>query len=247
MKKIKTVKELSEQTGLSPTIIKSLIVDYDIPSVQIGSNKDSLILINEEEFKKVFTNINVGLKIRTLERRRKNKEKSKVWYQENKKQELEKSAKRCDENYNTFGRRTKHTRGKGSILKRDYELTEEELRRRNNKRETRKNRSGEKRKGHSVLIRYDGKLNDLSGSEYSKELSKEQKRQKRCAILGTIGKVRPSEHFLFDFDLEQMLKDKAYVTSGNRKIYITKWWEGTIRHWTVNDGVWKKENKNNDN
>lgn len=75
MEKIKTVKELSEQTGLSPTIIKSLIVDYDIPSVQIGSNKNSLILINEEEFKKVFTNINVGLKIRTLERRRKKQRK----------------------------------------------------------------------------------------------------------------------------------------------------------------------------
>lgn len=25
-----------------------------------------------------------------------------------------------------------------------------------------------------------------------------------------------------------------------RYIYITKWWEGEIRHWTVKDGVWKE-------
>ena len=31
------------------------------------------------------------------------------------------------------------------------------------------------------------------------------------------------------------------------KYYITKWWQGEIRHWTVKDGIWKetfdKQNK----
>lgn len=46
--------------------------------------------------------------------------------------------------------------------------------------------------------------------------------------------------FLFDFDLEQMLKDNVYYNYGKCKIYIEKWWDGEIRHWTVNDGIWKK-------
>lgn len=52
--------------------------------------------------------------------------------------------------------------------------------------------------------------------------------------------MTPSIHFLFDFDLEQMLKDGVYVTEGGKNKYITKWWDGEIRHWTVNDGIWKK-------
>ena len=72
------------------------------------------------------------------------------------------------------------------------------------------------------------------------EQCREYNRQKGCAIRGYTAKVKPSEHFLFDFDLEQMLKDNVYRTSGNGKCtYITKWWDGTIRHWTVNDGIWK--------
>lgn len=46
--------------------------------------------------------------------------------------------------------------------------------------------------------------------------------------------------FLFDFDLEQMLKDNVYLSSSRGKQYITKWWKGEIRHWTVNDGIWKE-------
>ena len=43
-----------------------------------------------------------------------------------------------------------------------------------------------------------------------------------------------------DFDLEQMLKENVYYIDGNRKYYIAKWWDGEIRHWTVNDGIWKE-------
>lgn len=68
---------------------------------------------------------------------------------------------------------------------------------------------------------------------------KEYKRQKYCAIRGYIGRTKPSEHFLFDFDLEQMLKDNVYCVNGTSRQYIHKWWNGEIRHWTVNDGVWK--------
>ena len=76
--------------------------------------------------------------------------------------------------------------------------------------------------------------------EYERIQCREYNRQKGCAIRGYTAKVKPSEHFLFDFDLEQMLKDNVYRTSGNgKRTYITKWWDGTIRHWTVNDGIWK--------
>lgn len=68
----------------------------------------------------------------------------------------------------------------------------------------------------------------------------EYNRQVYCAIRGYIGKIQPSEHFVFDFDLEQMLKDNVYCRSGKNRKYITKWWKGEIRHWTVNDGIWKE-------
>lgn len=241
MNKIKTLTEIQNETGLSKTIIKSLIVDYNIPCVQIGNNRDALILVDEEQFKKVFTNVNVELKLRTQERRRKSKERSRKWYSENSNSEIEKATERADRNTNTFGRRTGHARGQGSMLKRDYELTSEELERRNNKRESRKGRKAKsKRKGHSILVWYDGTLEHLTESEYNKVYNREFKRQKRRAVLGVDKGVTPSIHFLFDFDLEQMLKDGVYVTEGGKNKYITKWWDGEIRHWTVNDGIWKK-------
>ena len=52
MNKIKTLTEIQNETGLSKTIIKSLLVDYNIPNVQLGDNRDSLILVDEEQFKK---------------------------------------------------------------------------------------------------------------------------------------------------------------------------------------------------
>lgn len=107
MSKIKTLTEIQNETGLSKTIIKSLISDYDIPSVQLGDNKDSLIFVDEEQFKKVFTNVNVELKLRTQERRRKSREKSRKWYSENSDSEIEKATERADKSTNTFGRSIK--------------------------------------------------------------------------------------------------------------------------------------------
>lgn len=143
----------------------------------------------------------------------------------------------CDKKNNTFGR-TGNKRGQGNILKRDYELTEEQLQKRNNHRHMRKYRK-ERTNPQGILIWYSGLLDDLSSKEYGKILTREYSRQKSCAIRGCIGRVKPSEHFLFDFDLEQMLKDNVYRSDGISRVYIHKWWKGEIRHWTVNDGVWK--------
>lgn len=134
--------------------------------------------------------------------------------------------------------RNGRSRGNGGMLKRDYELTEEQLKRRNASRKYRKvNRAMTHVEG--ILIWYDGKLQDLETKEYRNILRKEYKRQRNCAIRGYVGITQPSEHFLFDFDLEQMLENNAYFT-GKRRYYITKWWKGEIRHWTVNDGIWKE-------
>ena len=40
---------------------------------------------------------------------------------------------------------------------------------------------------------------------------------------------------------ENYLKNGTKTQNNNPKNkYITKWWDGEIRHWTVNDGIWKK-------
>lgn len=139
---------------------------------------------------------------------------------------------------NTFGR-DGVKRGNNGMLKRDYELTNKQLKRRNKGREARESKiKNENPQG--VVIWYSGMLNDLDCDEYAREMMKEYSRQKRCAIRGYVARVKPSENFLFDFDLEQMLKDKVYYMSGGSKKHITKWWKGEIRHWTVNDGIWKE-------
>ena len=144
-----------------------------------------------------------------------------------------------DKNTNTFGR-AGHKRGNFTTMKRDYELTEQQLARRNKQRERKKYKT-KRTNPHGILVWYDGKLNNITTEEYTKVMSREYNIQKICAIRGYIARKQPSEHFLFDFDLEQMLKDNTYYSShGNRK-YIEKWWDGTIRHWTVNDGVWKNK------
>ena len=97
-----------------------------------------------------------------------------------------------------------------------------------------------KRKMYGILVWYSGGLEELSIVEYSRALTKEYKRQRNCAIRGYVGRVNPSEHFLFDFDLEQMLKDKVYYYVNGERRYVTKWWKGEIRHWTVKDGIWKE-------
>lgn len=148
----------------------------------------------------------------------------------------------CDKRVNVFQRRG-HVRGNSGMLKRDYELTEEQLKRRERGRKERRkyrNSKRERRKLYGVLVWYDGKLNNLNSKEYRREIGKEYKRQVKCAIRGYVARVIPSEHFLFDFDLEQMLKDNVCIDNGKRRYYITKWWKGEIRHWTVNDGIWRE-------
>lgn len=148
--------------------------------------------------------------------------------------------KNKDETQNTFrGELEKKRRGCSNILKRDYELTEEQLKKRECTRRYR-NYNSENKNAHGILIWYDKKLDELDYKTYTKILIREYSRQRGCAIRGYIGRKKPSEHFLFDFDLEQMLKDNVYCMKNDKKEYITKWWDGEIRHWTVNDGVWKK-------
>ena len=147
--------------------------------------------------------------------------------------------RRKDKTYNTFGR-VGCKRGNNGIIKRDYELTEQQLARRNKQREMSKHKT-KRINPQGVLIWYDGKLDDMTSEEYQKIMIREYMIQKICAIRGCIARKQPSEHFLFDFDLEQMLKDNVYYGCGKNRIYIEKWWDGTIRHWTVNDGIWKNK------
>lgn len=148
-----------------------------------------------------------------------------------------------DRNVNTF-QRCKKKRGDGNFLKRDYELTKEQLERRNKSRKQRTGKYGCNIIPHGIMIWYDRKLDDLSKKEYKQLWNREYSRQRGCAIRGYIGRTKPSEHFLFDFDLEQMLKDNVYTQGreNNKRCnkYMTRWWKGTIRHWTVNDGIWKE-------
>lgn len=163
---------------------------------------------------------------------------SRKWYRKNIEHSREKGRNDCDKRMNTFQRKGR-VRGNSGMLKRDYELTEEQLKRRNKSRKYHKINCG-KVNAQGILIWYDGKLQDLESKEYLNIMHKEYNRQKDCAIRGYIGRKQPSEHFLFDFDLEQMLKDNVYCKIGNKRKYITKWWKGEIRHWTVNDGIWKE-------
>lgn len=150
-------------------------------------------------------------------------------------------AKRYDDRErNTFGRRG-CKRGNSGMLLRDYELTEGQLKRRNKTRDRSDRKSRQKRSNpHGIIVWYDGLLNDCSIVEYKRIMTNEYHRQKICAIRGYVGRTKPSEHFLFDFDLEQMLKDNVCYGNMRNKYYITKWWDGEIRHWTVNDGIWRK-------
>lgn len=163
---------------------------------------------------------------------------SEYYKTEKRREQIKKALKRRnDKTINTFGR-VGNKRGNGGIVKRDYELTEQQLERRNKNRESRKHKT-KRINPQGVLIWYDGKLDDITSEEYGKIMMREYAIQRICAIRGYIARKQPSEHFLFDFDLEQMLKDNVYYDSGKNKTYIEKWWDGTIRHWTVNDGIWK--------
>ena len=165
----------------------------------------------------------------------------------NSSEEVRKKYTKYSRECSTFGREKK--RGNCGISVRDYELTEEQLRKRNKTREYRKakGRYNPMKNPYGILVWYDGNLDDLPTEEYDKAYKREYARQFNCAVKGCTGRLEPSEHFLFDFDLEQMLKGNVYCGSTKYKYYITKWWDGTIRHWTVKDGIWKetfdKQNK----
>lgn len=146
------------------------------------------------------------------------------------------SRKMQDKIGNTFGRRG-CKRGNTGKLKRDYELTDEQLIRREY---NRKKKNHKKAKGYGVLVWYSENLENIDSMEYRRIMIREYQRQRLCAIRGYVGKTKPFEHFLFDFDLEKMLKDNIYYMSGNKRQCITKWWKGEIRHWTVKDGIWKE-------
>lgn len=160
------------------------------------------------------------------------------YYKANMEDIRKKDKERADKNYNTF-QRCKRSRGSGSSLKRDYELTKEQLKRRENRRKIGRPKKP-RTNAYGILIWYSGRLNDLTNEEYARIMVNEYSLQRTCAIRGYIARKYPSEHFLFDFDLEQMLKDKCSYTDRSKRKYITKWWDGEIRHWTVNDGIWKK-------
>lgn len=164
-------------------------------------------------------------------------------YQRSRYSSSEEVRKKCavySRKMSTFGRERK--RGYCGISVRDYELTEEQLKKRNKTREYRKAKDGYNpmKNPYGILVWYDGKLDDLTTEEYIKIYKREYARQFNCAIRGSMGKIEPSEHFLFDFDLEQMLKGNVYYGQTKYKYYITKWWQGEIRHWTVKDGIWKE-------
>ena len=134
----------------------------------------------------------------------------------NKSEKGKQAQKKFKDKYsNTFGR-DGCKRGCSGMLKRDYELTEQEFVRRNVKRK----QHGSKTKitnPHGILIWYDGTLNNLSTEEYKRMQHAEYMRQKKCAIRGYVGRVQLSEHFLFDFDLEQMLKDNVYFSTMEKR------------------------------
>lgn len=166
------------------------------------------------------------------------RDKWKQYYNSNIEHSREKRRNNNDKWTNTFQKKGR-PRGCSGMLRRDYELTEEQLKRRNTSRKHRKNNCANIN-AEGILVWYDGKLQDLESKEYRKIMSREYWLQRACAIRGYVGKKQPSEHFLFDFDLEQMLEDNAYFGTGKYRRYITKWWKGEIRHWTVNDGIWKE-------
>lgn len=165
--------------------------------------------------------------------------KNKYYYHRNPEYSKEKAKKNSDKRTNTFKRKG-IPRGSGVILKRDYELTDEQLKCRERNRKYSKHKQ-RRTNVQGLLIQYDGKLNNLDSKEYARIMYREYHRQRTCAINGYFGRTKPSEHFLFDFDLEQLLNDNAYISVRNGRKHITKWWKGEIRHWTVNDGIWREQ------
>lgn len=101
--------------------------------------------------------------------------------------------RRKDKIVNTFGR-AGCKRGNSGIMKRDYELTEQQLARRNKQRELRKHKT-KRVNPQGLLIWYDGKLDNMTSEEYERIMMREYAIQRVCAIRGYIARKQPSEHF----------------------------------------------------
>lgn len=90
--------------------------------------------------------------------------------------------KECEQIYSRercpFGRPSKTIRGQSNILKRDYELSEEQLKKREYYRKN-NNYNGENKNAHGILIWSDKKLNELDYKTYIKMLRREYNRQKK--------------------------------------------------------------------
>lgn len=152
------------------------------------------------------------------------KECYKAYYREqyNSSEEVRKKHAKYNRERSTFGRERK--RGNCGISVRDYELTEEQLRKRNKAREYKNGKTGSNsmKNCYGILVWYDGKLDDLPTEEYDKAYKREYARQFNCAVKGCTGRLEPSEHFLFDFDLEQMLKGNVYYGQTKKQILYYK-------------------------
>ena len=143
---------------------------------------------------------------------------------------LERSCKQCNKAYckkynnkmfNTFSGEYKVRKGCSKFVKRDYELTEKQLKKREWNR-LHNNCKSKNSNPYGILIWYDEKLNELNNELYNRIFVREYTRQRYCAIRGYVGKTKPSEHFLFDFDLEQMLKDNVYCMSEKKQTVHNK-------------------------
>lgn len=80
----------------------------------------------------------------------------------------EKAKKQGNKRKNTFSGTERNCRGKSHIVKRDYELTEEQLQKREAQRKGHKTRN-KKESVHGILVWYDGQLNNFDKREYKKQ------------------------------------------------------------------------------
>lgn len=117
---------------------------------------------------------------------------------------------------------------------REEQLTESQKKRRKEDRKAHPSISSEI-KGYGVLEYVSEYAKSLPYAKYVRERDKAYKRQMYRAFVGAEGSAKETD-FVYDIDLQKML-ECGYQFRGET---ITKWWEGEIRHWTVNDGIWRK-------
>ena len=129
----------------------------------------------------------------------------------------------------TTGLRTDKYKGRV----REEDLTEEQRKRREHDRNVHKSIKNPI-KGYGVLKYVSEYAKQLPYSQYIRERDNAYKRQMYRAFCGVKGNCN-EDNFVYDIDLEKMYNDN-YEQRGK---IIKKWWKGEIRHWTVNDGVWK--------